>query len=60
VKTPTVARKPRTIVTPEQFDLIHHALPNRGVVELDVETGARGGASSPNYACATSTRRHGC
>jgi site-specific recombinase XerC len=46
VKTPTVARKPRTIVTPEQFDLIHSALPDGGwrvLVELDVETGLRWG-----------------
>jgi site-specific recombinase XerD len=46
VKTPTVARKPRTIVTPEQFDLIHQALPHgpwQVLVELDVETGLRWG-----------------
>jgi integrase len=46
VKTPTVARKPRTIVTPEQFDLIHGALPDGGwrvLVELDVESGLRWG-----------------
>jgi site-specific recombinase XerD len=46
VKTPTVARRPRTIVTPEQFDLIHHSLPDarwRILVELDVETGLRWG-----------------
>jgi integrase len=46
VKTPTVARKPRTIVTPEQFDLIHSALPEsrwRMLVELDVESGLRWG-----------------
>jgi site-specific recombinase XerD len=46
VKTPTVARKPRTIVTPEQFDLIHQALPDaqsRLLVELDVESGLRWG-----------------
>ena len=46
VKTPTVARKPRTIVTPEQFDLIHSGLPGarwRMLVELDVETGLRWG-----------------
>jgi integrase len=46
VKTPTVARKPRTIVTPEQFDLIHQSLPDGGwrvLIELDVETGLRWG-----------------
>jgi integrase len=46
VKTPTVARKPRTIVTPEQFDLIHSALPDqrwRVLVGLDVESGLRWG-----------------
>jgi site-specific recombinase XerD len=46
VKTPTVARKPRTIVTPEQFDLIHSALPEQRwqvLVELDVESGLRWG-----------------
>jgi integrase len=46
VKTPTVARKPRTIVTPEQFDLIHSALPDQRwqvLVELDVESGLRWG-----------------
>ena len=46
VKTPTVARRPRTIVTPEQFDAIHDALPNeswRTLIELDVETGLRWG-----------------
>jgi integrase len=46
VKTPTVARRPRTIVTPEQFDLIHAALPDEGwrtLIELDVETGLRWG-----------------
>jgi integrase len=46
VKTPTVARKLRTIVTPEQFDLIHSALPEprwQMLIELDVETGLRWG-----------------
>ena len=46
VKTPTVARKPRTIVTPEQFDLIHSALPEQRwqvLIELDVESGLRWG-----------------
>jgi hypothetical protein len=38
-----VARKSRTIVTPEQFDLIHSALPDGGwriLVELDVDQAA--------------------
>jgi integrase len=46
VKTPTVARKSRTIVTPEQFDLIHSALPEprwQTLIELDVESGLRWG-----------------
>ena len=46
VKTPTVARKPRTIVTPEQFELIHSGLPEprwQVLVELDVESGLRWG-----------------
>ena len=46
VKTPTVARKPRTIVTPEQFDLIHSALSEQRwqvLIELDVESGLRWG-----------------
>jgi integrase len=46
VKTPTVARKPPTIVTPEQFDLIHQSLPEAGwqtLIEFDVETGLRWG-----------------
>jgi integrase len=46
VKTPTVARRPRTIVTPEQFDTIHNAigLPRWQLfVELDIETGLRWG-----------------
>ena len=46
MKTPTVARRQRTIVTPEQFDLIHCALPDarwRMLVELDVESGLRWG-----------------
>jgi integrase len=46
VKTPTVARRPRTIVTPDQFYAIHAAI---GVprwqlfIELDIETGLRWG-----------------
>ena len=46
VKTPTVARKPRIIVTPEQYDAIHHALPGtttRLLVETAIESGLRWG-----------------
>ena len=46
VKTPTVAKKVRQIVTPEQFDLLHDALPNddmRLLVEADIESGLRWG-----------------
>jgi site-specific recombinase XerD len=46
VKTPAVAAKTLRIVTPEQFDLIHHALPTTGLrmlVETDIETGLRWG-----------------
>ena len=46
VKTPTVARRPRTIITPEQFDTIHAALPAprwQAMIELDIETGLRWG-----------------
>lgn len=46
LKTPTVARKPRTIITPEQFDAIHAALPSprwQAMVELDIESGLRWG-----------------
>ena len=49
VKAPPVPKKVRTIVTPEQFDQIHAALPNdaaRMLVELDVETGLRWGEST--------------
>ena len=46
VKTPTVARKPRVIVTPEQYDAIHRALPGtttRLLVETAIESGLRWG-----------------
>lgn len=46
VKTPTVARRPYRIVTPEQFDELHRALPDaltRLLVETAVETGLRWG-----------------
>lgn len=44
VKTPPVPRKVRTILTPEQFNAIHAALPSpaaRLLAELDVESGLR-------------------
>ncbi|MGW3352155.1 tyrosine-type recombinase/integrase [Nonomuraea rubra] len=46
VKSPPVAVKPRTILTPEQFDILYHELPNedaRLLVETDIETGLRWG-----------------
>ncbi len=46
VKTPTVARKPRIIVTPAQYDAIHHALPgpvSQLMVETAIESGLRWG-----------------
>jgi integrase len=46
VKTPTVARRPRTIITPDQFDTILAALPSarwQAMVELDIESGLRWG-----------------
>jgi integrase len=46
VKTPTVPRKPLKIITPEQFDAIHEALPDdasRLLVETDIESGLRWG-----------------
>jgi len=46
VKTPTVPVRPRRIVTPEQFNLIHQALPDdatRLLVETAVESGLRWG-----------------
>lgn len=46
VKVPPVPRKVRTIITPEEFEEIHSALPNDAVrlfVELDIETGLRWG-----------------
>lgn len=46
VKTPHVARTPRRIVTPEQFDRIYRCIPDeemRLLVETDVETGLRWG-----------------
>jgi hypothetical protein len=50
VKSPPVAKKPRVIVTPEQFDRLYLALPSgtmKLLVETDIESG-RAGASSPN------------
>lgn len=46
VKTPPVARKPRKIITAEQFDTLYAALPDtpmRLLVETDIETGLRWG-----------------
>lgn len=46
VKTPTVPKKPRTIITPGQFDLIYKQLPDddtRLLVETAIETGLRWG-----------------
>lgn len=46
VRLPPVPRKVRTIITPEEFEEIHRALPNDSVrlfVELDIETGLRWG-----------------
>jgi integrase len=46
VRTPPVARRPRRIITPEQFALIHAAIPSdelRLLVETDIETGLRWG-----------------
>jgi integrase len=42
VKSPPVARKPRRIVTPEQFDKLYLALPT-GTMKLLVETGIESG-----------------
>jgi hypothetical protein len=50
VKTPTVARKPRVIITPEQYDAIHQALlgtTTRLMVETAISPGC-GGVNSPN------------
>ncbi|HVB42586.1 MAG TPA: N-terminal phage integrase SAM-like domain-containing protein [Streptosporangiaceae bacterium] len=44
VKTPTVPRKPLKIITPEQFDAIHNAIPDeafRLLIETDIESGLR-------------------
>jgi integrase len=46
VKTPPVAKKPRRIITVEQFDAIYAALPDpliRLLVETDIESGLRWG-----------------
>ncbi|MDN5855789.1 MAG: tyrosine-type recombinase/integrase [Actinomycetia bacterium] len=46
VKTPTVPVKKRTIITPEQFDVIYHELPDpdmRLCVETAIESGLRWG-----------------
>ncbi|MBA9007222.1 tyrosine-type recombinase/integrase [Thermomonospora cellulosilytica] len=46
VKIPTVPSTPRTIITPEQFDVLYQALgepDHRLLVETDIETGLRWG-----------------
>lgn len=46
VKTPTVPVKPRTIITPQQFDVVYQALPDaeaRLLVETEIESGLRWG-----------------
>jgi Phage integrase, N-terminal SAM-like domain len=46
VKSPPVAKKPRVIVTPEQFDRLYLALPSgtmKLLVETDIESGLRWG-----------------
>jgi integrase len=46
VKTPPVPRRPRTIVSPQQFESIYASLPSdvmRLLAELDIETGLRWG-----------------
>jgi integrase len=46
VKTPTVAKKPLKIITPEQFDAIYDELPgalSQLLTETDIETGLRWG-----------------
>jgi integrase len=46
VKTPPIPKKVRNIVTPQQFEQIHAALPNAAtklLVELDTESGLRWG-----------------
>lgn len=49
VKTPTVPFKPRTIITPGQFELLYQALPDaaaRLLVETAIESGMRWGELS--------------
>ncbi len=46
VKTPPVPKKARQIITPEQFDALHKALPEgniRLLAETDIESGLRWG-----------------
>ena len=46
VGAPTVAKKVRQIITPEQYDLLHNALAEEKwqlLIELDIETGLRWG-----------------
>jgi integrase len=49
VKTPPVPRKPRVIITPEQFDKVYDTLPSADVrllVETNIESGLRWGELS--------------
>jgi integrase len=62
VKIPTVPVRPRTIITPEQFDLIYAALPTedaRLLVEVDIESGLRWGELIELRLVLTSTRSPG-
>lgn len=46
VKSPPIPRKPRRVISPQQFDLIYENLPGshmRLLVETDIETGLRWG-----------------
>lgn len=46
VKSPPIAKKPRSIVTPEQFDKVYSALPSETMkllAETDIESGLRWG-----------------
>jgi integrase len=46
VKTPTIAKKTRVIVTPDQFEAVYRALPDdsmRLLVETAIESGLRSG-----------------
>jgi integrase len=46
VKTPPIPQRVRKIITPEQFDVLYHAIPDddlRLLVETDIESGLRWG-----------------